>query len=80
MAEMYSDVRVLQGKSEDSKTAMMCAVEMTNWFKVEVRLQQGSTLSPVLFAMEMDRLTDEIRQEFPWTMMFAYDTVISSES
>ncbi len=30
--------------------------------------------------MVMDRLTDEITQEPPWTMMFADDIVISSES
>ena len=28
----------------------------------------------------MDRLTDEVRQESPWTMMFADDIVICSES
>ena len=27
----------------------------------------------VLFAAVMDRLTDEVRQESPWTMLFAYD-------
>ena len=30
--------------------------------------------------MVMDRLTDEIRQESPWTMMFGDDIVICSES
>ncbi|KAG2462952.1 YSM6 protein, partial [Polypterus senegalus] len=30
--------------------------------------------------MVMDRLTDEIRQESPWTMMFADDIVICSDS
>ncbi|XP_065645284.1 uncharacterized protein LOC136075775 [Hydra vulgaris] len=28
----------------------------------------------------MDRLTDEVRQESPWTIMFADDIVICSES
>ena len=28
----------------------------------------------------MDRMTDEIREEAPWTMMFADDIVICSES
>ncbi|WP_139267332.1 reverse transcriptase domain-containing protein, partial [Escherichia coli] len=39
-----------------------------------------SALSPVLFAVVIDRLTDEVRQESPWTMMFADDIVICSES
>ena len=43
-------------------------------------LHQGSALSPCLFAMVMDRMTDDIREEAPWTMMFADDIVICSES
>ncbi|KAK2920711.1 hypothetical protein Q8A73_000196 [Channa argus] len=56
------------------------AVGVTEEFKVEVGLHQGSALSPFLFALVMDRLTDEVRQESPWTMMFADDIVICSES
>ena len=37
-------------------------------------------MSPFLFAMVMDRLTNEVGQEYPWTMMFADDIVICSES
>ena len=29
---------------------------------------------------EKDRLTDEVRQESPWTMMFTDDNVVCSES
>ena len=49
-------------------------------FELKVGLHQGSALSPCLFAMVMDRMTDVIRGEAPWTMMFAYDIVIWSES
>ena len=38
---------------------------------MKVGLHQGSSLSPCLFAMVMDRMTDEIREEAPRTMMFA---------
>ncbi|KAI5629355.1 sorting nexin-10A [Silurus asotus] len=65
---------------EDSVTAVKCAVGTTDWFKVEVELHQGSAVSPFLFALSMDRLTDKVRQESPWTMMFADDTVICGES
>ena len=44
-------------------------------FKVKVRLHQGSALSPFLFAVIMDRLTDEVRRELPWTMLFVDDIV-----
>ena len=33
-----------------------------------------------LFAMVMDRLTDEVRQESLWMIMFADDIMICSES
>ncbi|CAF90588.1 unnamed protein product, partial [Tetraodon nigroviridis] len=33
---------------------------------------------PLLVAMVMDRLTDEVRQESPWTTMFAGDIVMCS--
>ena len=46
---------------------------------MKVGLHNGSALSPCLFAMVMDWITDEIREEAPWTMMFADDIVICSE-
>ncbi|KAK3524879.1 hypothetical protein QTP86_011079 [Hemibagrus guttatus] len=59
---------------------MRCAIGQTEEFKVEVGLHQGSALSPFLFAMVMDQMSEEVRQESPWTMMFADDIVICSES
>ncbi|KAK3548010.1 hypothetical protein QTP70_002315 [Hemibagrus guttatus] len=73
-------VRVVQDMYERSRTVVRCAVGQTEEFKVEVGLHQGSALSPFLFAIVMDQLSEEVRQEFPWTMMFADDIVICSES
>ncbi|KAK3556096.1 hypothetical protein QTP70_005247 [Hemibagrus guttatus] len=78
VAEKY--VRVVQDMYERSRTVVRCAVGQTEEFKVEVGLHQGSALSPILFAMVMDQLSEEVRQESPWTMMFADDIVICSES
>ena len=78
VAEKY--VRVVQDMYESCKTVVRCAVGVTEDFKVEVGLHQGSALSPFLFALVMDRLTDEVRQEAPWTMMFADDIVICGEN
>ena len=44
---------------EGSKIVMRCAVGTTESFKVKVRLHQGSALSPFLFTVITDRLTDE---------------------
>ncbi|KAK3516279.1 hypothetical protein QTP70_008640 [Hemibagrus guttatus] len=65
---------------ERSRTVVRYAVGQTEEFKVEVGLHQGSALSPFLFAIVMDQLSEEVRQESPWTMMFANDIVICSES
>ena len=73
-------VKVVQDMYEDSVTTVRCAVGMTEGFKVEVGLHQGSALSPFLFAMVIDRLTGEVRQDSPWNMMFADDIVICNES
>ena len=58
---------------EGSETVVRCAVRTTESFKVKVGLHQESSLSPFLFAVIMDRLTDEVRREPPWTMLFADD-------
>ncbi|KAK3571135.1 hypothetical protein QTP86_001918 [Hemibagrus guttatus] len=78
VAERY--VRVVQDMYERSRTVVRCAVGQTEEFNVEVGLHQGSALSPFLFAIVMDQLSEEVRQESPWTMMFADDIVICSES
>ncbi|KAK3556344.1 hypothetical protein QTP70_007095 [Hemibagrus guttatus] len=78
VAEKY--VRVVQDMYERSRTVVRCAVGQTEEFNVEVGLHQGSALNPFLFAIVMDQLSKEIRQESPWTMMFADDIVIRSES
>ncbi|KAK3508146.1 hypothetical protein QTP70_015345 [Hemibagrus guttatus] len=65
---------------ERSRTVVRCAVGQTEEFNVKVGLHQGSALSPFLFAIVMDQLSEEVRQESPWTMMFADDIVICSES
>ncbi|KAK3505849.1 hypothetical protein QTP70_019541, partial [Hemibagrus guttatus] len=78
VAEKY--VRVVQDMYERSRTVVRCAVGQREEFNVEVGLHQGSALSPFLFAIVMDQLSEEVRQESPWTMMFADDIVICSES
>ena len=61
-------------------SVMRCAVGTTESFKVKVGLHQGSALSPFLFALTMDRLTDEVRREALWTMLLADDIVICEET
>ncbi|KAK3510952.1 hypothetical protein QTP70_027811, partial [Hemibagrus guttatus] len=64
---------------ERSRTVVRCAVGKTEEFKVEVGLHQGSALRLILFAMVMDQLSEEVRQESPWTMMFVDDIAVHTD-
>ena len=78
MAEKY--VRFVQDMYEGSKTVVRCAIGTTESFKIKVGRHQESALSPFLFAVIMDRLTDEVRSEPTWTMLFADNIVICKEA
>ena len=73
-------VQLEQDMYEGSETVVRCAVGTTESFKVKVGLHQESALSLFLFAVIMDRLTDEVRREPPWMMLFADDIVIYKET
>ena len=73
-------VRIVQDMYEESETVLRCAAGTTESFKIKVGLHQGSALSPFLFAVIMDRLTDEVMREPPWTMLFADDIMICEET
>ena len=64
---------------EGSKTVVRCAVETTESSRLRFNCTR-SVLSLFLFAAIMDRLTNEVRTEPPWTMLFADDIVICKET
>lgn len=69
--------KVVLGMNMDNERVIICAVRVTDGFKVGVGLHQISDLSPLLF----DRLTDKVRlKSTVKTLMFAGDIVICSES
>ncbi|KAK3548147.1 hypothetical protein QTP70_004845 [Hemibagrus guttatus] len=78
VAEKY--VGVVQDMYERSRAVVRRVVGQTEEFKMEVGLHQELALKSFLFAMVMDQLSEEVRQESPWTMMFADYIVIYSES
>ena len=61
-------------------TTVRSAVGLTEEFKVGVGLHQGSALSPFLFAIIMDKLTEDIRKDAPWDMLFADGIVLSRQN
>ena len=63
----------------ESETVVKCVAGTSEPFKAEVGLHQGSALSSILFAIIMDTLTDDIRKEAPWSMMFTEDVILCCE-
>ena len=56
---------------DGAKTTVRSAAGLTKEFKVGVGLHQGSALIPFLFSIIIDRLTEDIRKDPLWDMLFA---------
>ena len=59
---------------------MRSAAWLTGEFKLGVGLHQGSAFSPFLFAVIMDKLTEDISKNASWDMLFADDIVLSRQN
>ena len=58
------------------KTSVMTGAGKTKWIEIDVGLHQGSALSPLLFVIIIDVITEEIEEGTPWAMLFADDLVL----
>ena len=65
---------------DGATTTVRSAAGLTEEFKVDVGLHQGSALSPFLFAIIIDRLMEDIRKDAPWDMLFADDIVLCRQN
>ena len=74
VSEKY--IRLVKEMYHQCETVVRCAAGTSEPFAVEVGLLQGSAFSPFLFAIMMDSLTENIRKETPWHMMFGDDVVL----
>ena len=68
-------MRLVKDMYHQCEPVVRCVAGTSEPFAVEVGLHQGSAFSPFLFAIMMDSLTENIRKEAPWQMMFADDVV-----
>jgi len=73
-------VRMIQECYKDVTTIVRSTVGMTEHFKVKVGLHQGSALSPLLFNIVFDVITENVREEPPWCVLYADDIVLVAES
>ena len=53
-----------------------CCVGATDDFNIKVGLHQGSSLSPYLFDLIMDVISESIQDQAPWAMLFADDIIL----
>ena len=73
-------VRIIKDMYDGATTTVRSAAGLTEELKVDAGLHQGSALSPFLFAIIMDKLTENIRKDAPWDMLFADDLVLSRQN
>ena len=62
------------------KTAVSVDGELSSSFSVKVGVHQGSALSPLLFIMVMNVLTEDVRDGSLMELLYADDLVLSGES
>ena len=74
VSEKY--VRIIKDMYAEATTQVRSSVGTTEKFKVKVGLHQGSALSPYVFDILMDVITLEVREEVPWSAMFADDIIL----
>ena len=75
MPEKY--VRLIQDMYQGCKTVVRSTAGESNSFGGG--LHQGSALSPYLFLLLMDVLTEDVRNDVPGSMMFADDIVLCGD-
>ena len=78
MPEKY--VKIIQETYMDVTTRVRSTVGLTDSFKVQVGLHQGWSLSPLLFNIVFDVLTEVVRENPPWCVLYADDVVILAKS
>ena len=65
---------------QDCKTAVRTTEGLSREFEIGVDLHQGSALSPLLFAVIIDVLSEHLRAENLWELLFADDLAIMADS
>ena len=61
-------------------TNIQTPVGITEPFSVKVGLHQGSTLSPFIFIVIMEEISQYIWETVPWCMLFGDDIVLVAET
>ena len=69
-------IRLVQDMYQGATTRVKSKRGMSEHFEVGIGLHQGSALSPFLFIMLVDTISQDVRTELPWELMYADDLAI----
>ena len=69
-------IRLVQDMYRGATTRVKSKRGMSEHFEVGIGLHQGSALSPFLFIMLIDTISQDVRTELPWELLYADDLAI----
>jgi len=72
-------VRIVQECYKNVTTRVRSTVGTTDRFQAKVGLHQGSALSPLLLNIVFNIITEAVREEPPWCVLYADDIVLVTE-
>ena len=73
-------VRAVMSLYEGAKARVRDGLELFEEFEVKVCVHQGSALSPLLFAIMVDVITESVRNGLMSEMFYADDLILTSET
>ena len=69
-------ITLVQDMYQGATTRVKSKRGMSEHFEVGIGLHQGSALSPFLFIMLVDTISQDVRTELPWVLLYADDRAI----
>ena len=73
-------VRAVMSLYEGAKTRVGVGLELSEEFEVKVGVHQGSVLSPLVFAIVVDVVTENVRNGLMSKILYVDDLVLTSET
>ena len=73
-------VRAVMAMYEGTVTRIRSDRGSSDWFEARVGLHQGSVLSPLLFIIVLEAVTEECRSGLPWELFYADDLALAAKS
>ena len=73
-------VKLVQGMYHNARSRVCVGNGQSEEFEVKVGVHQGSVLSPLLFIVVLEALSQNFRAGVPWENLYVDDLVIISES